>query len=81
MDKIVDTFQKRKNIDKYANSASFKEIEENDFNLNIPRYVDTFEPEAEVDIKAVQENINEIEAKLKNTQEKMNHYLKELKLI
>ena len=41
-EKIVETYQKRKDVDKYAHVASIEEIEENDFNLNIPRYVDTF---------------------------------------
>lgn len=67
--------------DKYAYVASLAEIKENDFNLNIPRYVDTFEEEEEVDIKAVQKEINSLETELKAVQEKMNEYLKELDLI
>lgn len=65
-------------IDKYSYAAAFAEIEENEFNLNIPRYVDTFEPEPEIDIRAVQAEIDEIEAELAKTREKMNGYLKEL---
>ncbi|MBW2090030.1 MAG: SAM-dependent DNA methyltransferase, partial [Deltaproteobacteria bacterium] len=53
-------------------------IEENEFNLNIPRYVDTFEPEEEIDIVAVQQEIEQIEAELTKTQKKMNIYLEEL---
>ena len=67
--------------DKYAYVASLAEIKGNDFNLNIPRYVDTFEEEEEVDIKAVQKEINSLETELKAVQEKMNEYLKELDLI
>jgi len=78
IDKIVDTFQKRKAIDKYSHLASFAEIEENEFNLNIPRYVDTFEPEEEIDIAAVQQEIEHIEAELAETQKKMNKHLEEL---
>ena len=78
IDKIVDTFQKRKTIDKYSYFASYAEIEENEFNLNIPRYVDTFEDEEEIDIVAVQQEIEQIETKLAETQAKMNSYLKEL---
>ena len=63
------------------NVASPEEIKENDFNLNIPRYVDTFEEEEEIDIKAVQKEINCLEAELKEVREKMNEYLKELDLI
>ena len=51
---------------------------ENEFNLNIPRYVDTFEPEPEIDVVAVQKEIEEIEAKLTVTRKKMDGYLKEL---
>ncbi len=78
MDKIVETFHSRKVIDKYSYSATFDEIKENDFNLNIPRYVDTFEPEPEVDIPAVQEKIQRLEAQLAETRAKMDGYLKEL---
>lgn len=64
--------------DKYAYRATFNEIKENDFNLNIPRYVDTFEEEEEVDIKAVQLEIIKIEQELKEVQLEMNTYLEEL---
>jgi len=78
IEKIVSTFKKRKSIDKYAYAATFAEIRENEFNLNIPRYVDTFEPEPEIDIAAVQKEIDEIEAELAKTRKKMSEYLKEL---
>ena len=76
--KIVETAKKRKSIDKYAYLASFDEIKENDFNLNIPRYVDTFEEEAEIDIQAVQKRITELDKELKNAEAEMQKYLKEL---
>lgn len=78
IEKIVDTFRQRKTVDKYSYSAPFAEIEENEFNLNIPRYVDTFEPEPEIDIAAVQKEIEEIERQLVETRMKMDEYLKEL---
>ena len=78
--KIIKTYKARKNVDKYAYKASIKEIRENDFNLNIPRYVDTFEEEEEVDIKAVQQEIEALEKELAKTQKKMKGYLKELGL-
>jgi type I restriction enzyme M protein len=78
IEKIVDTFRKKKTIEKYSYLASYSEIEENEFNLNIPRYVDTFEPEPEIDIATVQKEIEEIEAKLAVTRRKMDSYLKEL---
>ena len=51
--KIIDAYKGRENIEKYAHLASFDEIKENDYNLNIPRYVDTFEAEEEIDIVAL----------------------------
>jgi len=74
----VTTFRKRQAVDKYAYPAFFGKIEENEFNLNIPRYVDTFEPEPEIDIAATQKEIEEIEAELVATQMKMRTHLKEL---
>ena len=50
IDRIVETYKKREDVEKFAHVATFKEIKENDFNLNIPRYVDTFEEQEEVDI-------------------------------
>lgn len=71
IDRIVETYKKRENVDKYAYVASFDEIKENDFNLNIPRYVDTFEEEEEINlekigngIKVVREKKAELEANL-----------------
>lgn len=79
--KIVSTCQARKDVDKYAHVANLDEIKENEFNLNIPRYVDTFEEEEEIDIKAVQKEIEGLEAELAEVRTKMNSYLKELGLI
>ena len=78
IDKIVETFRAKKAVEKYSCLASFAEIEENEFNLNIPRYVDTFEEEEEIDIVAVQKEIDEIEKELAETRKKMEGYLKEL---
>jgi len=78
--KIVDASNKRETLDKYAYLASFDEIKENDFNLNIPRYVDTFEEEEEIDIAAVQQEIEGLEADLSEVQVKMIEYLKELNI-
>ena len=64
--------------DKFSYVASFEEIQENEFNLNIPRYVDTFEEEAEVDIEKVQREIDKLEEALKTVQAEMAKYLKEL---
>ena len=64
--------------EKYAYVATQKEIEKNDYNLNIPRYVDTYEEEAEIDLVAVQQEINALETELTKVQTKMKEYLKEL---
>lgn len=78
--KIVKTYKKRKNVDKYAYVADLAEIEENDFNLNIPRYVDTFEEEEEIDVRAVQKEIDGLDKELAAVQKEMATYLKELGL-
>lgn len=64
--------------EKYAYVATFEEIQENEFNLNIPRYVDTFEEEPEVDIAKVQTEIDKLEGELKVVQKQLDKYLKEL---
>lgn len=58
--KIVETYKNRENVEKYAHVASFEEIKENDFNLNIPRYVGTFEEEEPVDMAEIGSTIQEI---------------------
>ena len=78
--RIVSTSEKRETVDKYSYLASLDEIRENDFNLNIPRYVDTFEEEELVDIDEVQRNIANIEAELAQVQAQMKQYLEELGL-
>ncbi|WP_027950977.1 type I restriction-modification system subunit M [Haliea salexigens] len=76
--KIVDTYKQRQDVDKYAHVASPEEIKENDFNLNIPRYVDTFEEEEEIDLLAVREERVQLKAKLEALELEMDGYLKEL---
>lgn len=78
LEKIVATYRARQAIDKYAHVATFEEIEGNDFNLNIPRYVDTFQKEEEIDIGAVQKEIERIEAELAHVRLRMEQYLKEV---
>ncbi|MHC5833108.1 MAG: N-6 DNA methylase, partial [Nostoc sp.] len=75
--KIVAAYQNRETVDKYAYFASFDEIKENDFNLNIPRYVDTFEEEDEIDIEEVQSEIELLEDELQGVKIKMSGYLQE----
>jgi type I restriction enzyme M protein len=78
VNKIIETYRARAVLERYSHTAMFEEIEANGFNLNIPRYVDTFVPEAEVDLQAVQNEIHDLENQLSQTREKMNFYLKEL---
>lgn len=78
--RIVSTYEARETVDKYSYVASYDEIKENDFNLNIPRYVDTFEEEELVDIDAVKQNIANIEAELAQVQAQMTKYLNDLVL-
>ncbi|RTL55957.1 MAG: type I restriction-modification system subunit M [Sphingobacteriales bacterium] len=67
--------------EKYAYRATLKEIEENDYNLNIPRYVDTFEEEAPIDIATTQAEITRLKSDLAGVEAQMETYLKELNLI
>ena len=76
--KIIDTCHKRESVDKYAYLARPEEIAENDFNLNIPRYVDTFEEEEEIDLMAVRAEREKLKAELATLEEEMEGYLKEL---
>jgi len=86
IDAIVSTYQKfnagkfKAGVveDKFSYVATPEEILENEYNLNIPRYVDTFEEEEEVDILKVQKEIDNLEDELKVVQKEMNRYLKEL---
>lgn len=76
--KILETFANRAVVDKYSHNASTEEIAENGFNLNIPRYVDTYEPEDEIDVADVQGEIERLEAELAEVRSKMAMHLKEL---
>ncbi len=78
INKIIETYKARENVDKYAYLATFDEIKENDFNLNIPRYVDTFEEEAEIDLDTVRAERLELKAELESLETEMAGFLKEL---
>lgn len=81
IDKIVDTYQNRTVIEKFSHKATLQEVADNDYNLNIPRYVDTFEEEEEIDIQAVMAKIKELEAKRSQLDFEIEIYLKELGLV
>lgn len=78
IDKIYNTYVERKDVDKFAHIASFDEIAENDFNLNITRYVDTFVEEAEIDIAANLAELEKLNPELQKLEAQMNDYLKQL---
>jgi len=80
IEKIVKAYEKREEIDKYAYVATLVEIKENDYNLNIPRYVDTFEEEEPVDMDKVKNNITNIKQKLHEVESQMEKYLEKLGL-
>ena len=78
IDKIIDTYKNRKDVERYAHVATFDEIQENDFNLNIPRYVDTFVPEPPVDLKKVAADLHETNIEIEKTQKELVGMLKDL---
>lgn len=78
--KVVATFRDFSEIEKYSHLATLQEIKEAEYNLNIPRYVDTFEEEEDIDIPAAQKEIEEIETELAATRAEMKKHLKELGL-
>lgn len=80
IDRIVAAYRARGTVEKYAYRATPDEIEANGFNLNIPRYVDTFEAEETIDVRAVQREIDDLEAQLSDVKARMAAYLRELGL-
>lgn len=80
IDAIFKAYTDRVDAERFAHVASFEEIKANDFNLNIPRYVDTFEEEELIDIEEVQGNIERIKKEIAEVEAQMAQYLKELGL-
>jgi len=80
IDKIIDTYQYRKDEVRYARRVSMDEIEKNDYNLNISRYVSTAEQEEEIDLAAVHTQLGDIEKRIAEAADTHNQYLKELGL-
>ncbi|MEN0530152.1 DUF1672 family protein, partial [Staphylococcus aureus] len=64
VERIIDTYKRKATIDKYSYSATLQEIADNDYNLNIPRYVDTFEEEAPIDLDQVQQDLKNIDKEI-----------------
>lgn len=76
--KIFATYRARESVDKYAYLATLQEVKDNDYNLNIPRYVDTFEEEAEIDLVAVRAEREQLKTQLAELEVQMAKYLEEL---
>jgi type I restriction enzyme M protein len=76
--RIAEVFGNRRAVPGYAHLASPEEIADNDYNLNIPRYVDTFEEEEEIDVAAVEQEIERLERELVEVRARMKRYLQEL---
>ncbi|MBU4397062.1 SAM-dependent methyltransferase, partial [Patescibacteria group bacterium] len=78
--KIFNTYKERKVSDKYSHKASLEEIKENDYNLNIPRYVDTFEEEKPIDLKEVAIKLKKLNKEELGLQKKIARFCDELKI-
>lgn len=78
VEKIIATYLSRETIDKYSYAATLEEIKENDYNLNIPRYVDTFEEEEQIDLEAVATRLKEIDEEIAEVDRELEKYFKEL---
>lgn len=78
LDNIVGAFENRQNIEKYAYVASLKDVKDNDFNLNIPRYVDTFEAEDEIDLDAIAKQLQALEIESQKTDVEIAKFCTEL---
>jgi type I restriction enzyme M protein len=80
IDKIISTFRERKTEDKYSYLASISEVEENNYNLNIPRYVDTFEEEELINIETVANEIQDLNTQLQENEESIASFCQELNI-
>lgn len=78
--KIIETYRERKTIDKYSYDAPITEVKENDYNLNIPRYVDTFEEEEPIDLALVATELQGLEKDIKATNNTIADYCKQLNI-
>jgi type I restriction enzyme M protein len=81
IDKIVDTYRNRSEEDKYSKRATLQLIAENDYNLNIPRYVDTFEAEDQIDIDNIANEIKSLDKRIKDTDAVLTDFCKQLNIV
>ena len=78
VDQILEIFESRETKDKYSYLATLEEIRDNDYNLNIPRYVDTFEDEEPVDLEQVSKDLKQLNTEMEVTDRKIEKFCKEL---
>ena len=78
LDKIIAAFEQRQDIEKYAKVATLQEVKDNDYNLNIPRYVDTFEAEDEIDLNSIAQQLKDLEKQSQKTDQVIAEFCKEL---
>lgn len=78
INKIIDTYHKRENVEKYSHVATLDEIKENDYNLNIPRYVDTFEEEEVIPLSQVAQELTEVKTEIESSYNNLFELLNEL---
>ena len=81
IDKIIETYRNRTEEDKYSKRATLAEITINDYNLNIPRYVDTFEAEDSIDIDAIANDIKALDTKIADTDKILADFCKQLNIV
>ena len=80
IDKIIEAYKNRQDIEKFAHVANMDEIKENGYNLNIPRYIDTFEKEEPVNLDAVKVQIKALDSETKTAIDKVEDFMKQLGL-
>jgi type I restriction enzyme M protein len=80
IEKIITTYQNREVIERYSNIATLEEVKINDYNLNIPRYVNTFEEVIEINIDTIAEKLNSVDAKMKDVDNTIASFCTELNI-
>jgi type I restriction enzyme M protein len=80
IDRIIETYRERKEIEKYSHNASIQEIKDNDYNLNIPRYVNTFDEEEKIDITLISKKLKDLETDINKTDAEISLFCTELNI-
>lgn len=80
IEKIFEAYKNRKEVEKYCHIATFDEVKDNDFNLNIPRYIDTFEVEEKINLDILIKDISNLENEMVKVKKQLKNHLDELGL-